>query len=156
MREYLTSILLVSAVTAVLSALPSEERVRRSVSFAMAVAVLAVTVLPLPSLLSGLRGGYSSVLDRLEEESLLGSEWLEEETLASVSDGLRDHLADRYRISADDIEVEAFGDLLDGTVILHTVKVTLSGGAQMADVIGMVKYIEENTGAECEVIYLEK
>ena len=85
-----------------------------------------------------------------------GSDWLEEETLASVSEGLRDHLSDRYRISREEIAVEVVGDLLDGTVILSTVRVTLTGRAQMADVIGMVKYIEENTGAECEVIYLEK
>lgn len=156
MREYLTTVLLVSAVTAILGVLPSEERIRKTVAFAMSLCVLSAVVLPLPALLSDVRLEYSSILDSLEGETLKGSEWLEEETLATVATGLSEHLCERYGVAEGELSVAVDGDLIDGTVILHRITLSLSGRAQMADAIGMKKYIEENTGAECEVIYLEK
>ena len=156
MREYLSSILLVSAVTAILGALPSEERVRRTVSFALSVTVLAAVVLPLPGLLTGLGGDLSAVIDSLDGEALGGGDWLEEETLATVADGLSEHLCERYSVGEGDLSVAVDGDVVDGVVILVRVTLSLAPRAQIANVPGLVRYIEENTGAECEVIYLEK
>ena len=156
MREYLVTILCVSAVTALLGILPSDEKMRKSVNFALSLILLSAVVLPLPSLLTDLPRDFSAYLEELESESLTGSEYLKKETLAAVCDGIADHLADRYGIPRGAISVTAEGDIVEETVILRRVILTLSPAAQAADVRGMIYYVEENTGAECEVIALEK
>lgn len=156
MREYLVTVLCVSAVTAVLGILPSDEKMKKSLHFALSLLLLAAVVLPLPSLLSDLPRDYSAYLDALESESIGGSAYLERETLAAVGEGIADHLADRYAIPRGAITAVAEGDIVEGTVILRRVILSLSPAAQTADVRGMIFYVEENTKADCEVIYLEK
>ena len=156
MREYLVTILCVSAVTAVLGILPSDEKMKKSVHFALSLVLLSAVVLPLPSLLSDLPRDYSAYLDELESESVTGGAYLERETLAAVGEGIADHLADRYGIPRGAIAASAEGNIVEGTVILRCVTLSLSPAAQTADVRGMIYYVEENTGAECEVIYLEE
>lgn len=156
MRDYLVTILFVSAATAVLGILPSDEKMKKAVSFALSLVLLSAVVLPLPALLSDLSRDYSSYLEELEGEIGSGSDYLERATLASVADGIADHLADRYGIPRGAITVVAEGDIVDNTVILTRVVLSLASAAQTADVRSMVYYVEENTGADCEVIYLEK
>lgn len=156
MREYLITVLCVSAVTAVLGILPSDEKMKKSVSFALSLVLLAAVVLPLPALLTDLPRDFSAYLEELEGEIASGSDYLEGETLAAVGDGIAAHLADRYGLARGAISAVVEGDIVDNTVILTRVEIALSPSAQAADVRGMVYYVEENTGADCEVIYLEK
>lgn len=155
MKEYLVTLLLVSAVTAVLGTLPGEEKMKRTVSFALSLGVLSAVVLPLPTLLAELPADYSSFLDHLEAGSLSGESYLEAETMAAVGEGMAAHLAEKYSLAREELAVEAEGDIVDGTVILRRVRLLLSGRAAAADVPAIVGYIEHNTGAECEVIYRE-
>ena len=156
MREYLVTVLLVSAVTAVLGILPSDAKMKRSVSFGLAIILLSAVVLPLPTLLSDLPRDYAGYLERLEGEIASGSDYLEAETLDAVGEGIAAHLADRYGIPLGAITARVEGDITDSTVILRRVILSLAPAAQTADVRGMIYYVEENTKAECEVIYLEE
>lgn len=156
MREYLVTVLLVSAVTAVLGILPSDAKMKRSVSFGLAIVLLAAVVLPLPGLLSDLPRDYSAYLERLEGEIASGSDYLEAATLDAVGEGIAAHLSDRYGIPRGAITARAEGEVIDNTVILRQVTLFLAPAAQTADVRGMIYYVKENTKAECEVVYLEE
>ena len=155
MRDYLVSLLLVSAVTAVLGLLPSEEKMRRTVGFVLSLAVLSAVALPLPALLSELPREYEGILDRLDGASAEGSDYLTAETLSAVAEGISAHLAERYGLPREEITAEAFGEIVGDTLILRRVTLTLGPRAAMADVPSIVKYIEANTAAECEVYYRE-
>lgn len=155
MREYLVTLLAVSAVTAILGILPGEEGMRRTVSFALSATVLAAVVLPLPTLLRDLPEDYAGILDRLEADRLSGDDYLREETLSAVGEGIRRHISEKYALSEGELSVTAEGDIVDGTVILRRVVLTVGGAAAAADLPAIVKYIKKNTGAECEVIYRE-
>lgn len=155
MKDYLVTILVVSAVTAVLGALPNEEKMKKTVSFALGLGVLSAVVLPLPTLLEELPSDYSALLDRLEVGSLSGEEYLKAETLSAVGDGMAAHLSERYGLFREEVAVAVEGEIVDGTVILRRVELALSGRAATADIPTIVQYIESNTGAECEVIFGE-
>ncbi len=153
MRDYLSTLLLVSAVTAVLSVLPSEGQVKKAAAFALSLAVLSAVVLPLPSLLSGGKGSLDGLLAELEGEAAAGSDWLESETLAATAEGIRQYLCEEYGLSPSEVTVTAEGDLIDNTVILTRVTLWLTGRAATADVPRIVRAMEKETGAECCVEY---
>ena len=67
MRDYLITLLLVSAVAAVLSLLRGEGATARGVSFALSLLVLSAVVLPLPDLLSRGADWYGDLSERWEE-----------------------------------------------------------------------------------------
>ena len=156
MQGYLLTVLTVSAVVAILGALPGEEKLRRPVSLVLSLAVMASVVIPLPALLSGLPRDYTDYLERLEVKSEVGSDYLEAETLTAVGEGIAAYLCEQYSLPARSITVEAEGDIADGTVILRRVRLYLAPGAGSADARSMIRDIRAETGAECEVIYLEE
>lgn len=156
MREYLVTLLVVSAATAILGLLPGDEKMRKAVGFALSLGVLSAVVLPLPTLLRSLPEDYSSILEQLDRGTAEGDGYFGELTLGTVGEGLADHLAERYGIDRKRISVTAEGDIVDGTVILRRVTVTLVGRAAAGDVPALVRYVEAETGADCEVVYLEE
>lgn len=156
MQGYLLTVLAVSAVVAILGVLPGDERLKRPVSLILSLAVMASVVIPLPALLSGLPQDYSAYLDRLEGESEVGSDYLEGETLAAVGEGIAAYLSDRYDLPAGGLTVTVEGDIVDSTVILRRVRLCLSPVAASADARSMIRDVKRETGAECEVIYLEE
>ena len=156
MKDYLSTLLLVSAITALLSALPSEGGAKRAVSFALSLAVLSAVVLPLPALLSGSREGLSEILDSLSGEAEEGSDWLEAETLLATAEGLKSYLCEEFGLRPAEVAVAVEGDLIDNTVILRRVTLSLTGRAAAADVPRLVRTVEAETGADCEVIYPEE
>lgn len=155
MKDYMTAILIVSAVTAVLGLLPTDERLRKSVSFALSLAVLGTVLLPLPTLL-GRIDGFSDILAELESEGEASADWLEGETLAATAEGIRRYLVEEYDLRESEIAVTVEGDLITGTVILRRVTLAVTGRAATADIPRIVKALEADTGAECEVIYPER
>ena len=155
MQEYLTSLLAVSAVTAVLSLLSGEGAAKKGVTLALSLILLSTVILPLPGLLSKIPDEYGALLDRLEGEYPDAEGYWQAATMAAVEEGIARHLCERYGLAGDALSVSAHGDIVDGTVILHRVTLSVSGGAWAADLPGIVRYVEENTGAECEVIYRE-
>ena len=156
MQGYLLTVLTVSAVVAILGALPGEEKLRRPVSLVLSLAVMASVVLPLPALLSGLPQDYTGYLERLESESEAGGDYLEAATVAAVGEGIAAYLCERYSLPTHSITVTAEGDIVDGTVILRRVRLCLGPEASTADARSMIRDIRAETGAECEVIYLEE
>lgn len=155
MREYLMTLLVVSAVTAILGMLPGEEGMRRTVSFALSLTVLSAVVLPLPTLLRQLPSDYEEILDRLESDRTEGGDYLREETLSAVGEGIQRHISEKYALPEGELSVAVFGDIVDDTVILRRVTLTVGPRAAAADMPSIVAYIKKNTGAECEVIYRE-
>ncbi len=155
MKDYLTAILIVSAVTAVLGILPTDERLRKTVSFALSLTVLGAVLLPLPTLL-GRMEGFSDILSELESEGEASTDWLEGETLAATAEGIRRYLIEEYDLADSEIAVTVEGDLISGTVILRRITLSVTGRAAAADIPGIVRALESDTGAECEVIYPER
>ena len=156
MKDYLVTLLVVSAATAVLSLLPSDEKMKKTVSFALSLGVLSALILPLPALLERLPSDYSSLLSELDGSMQEGDGYLKEVTLSAVGEGIAAHLSERYGIKGESISVTAEGDIVDETVILRHVTVYLTGHAAAADVPALVRYVEAETGADCEVVYLEE
>ncbi len=156
MQGYLAGILAVSAVTALLGLLPSDERIRKTVSFALSLAVLSAIVLPLPKLLRELPSDYSSLLERLDGEAAAGEDYLKGETLSAVGAGIAAYLSEEIGLPRSEITVLPEGDIVGDTLILRRVTLVLGRRAAAADVPRMVRAVEENTGAECEVRYLEE
>ena len=150
------TVLTVSAVVAILGVLPGDERMKRPVSLVLSLAVLAAVVIPLPTLLSAMPRDYDAILDHLEGESAAGSDYLEGATLAAIGDGIATYLSERYDLPAGALTVYAEGDVIDDTVILRRVQIALSPAAKTADARSMIAEVKAETGAECEVIYLEK
>ncbi len=156
MRDYLVTLLVVSAATAVLSLLPADEKMKKTVSFALSLAVLSAVVLPLPTLLERLPSDYSSLLAELEGGAAEGEGYLEKTTLLAVGEGMGAHLSERYGIKRELLSVAVEGEIVDSTVIVRRVTLMLRGSAAAADVPSLIRYVEAETGAECEVIYLEE
>ena len=150
------TVLAVSAVVAILGVLPGDEKMRRPLSFVLALAVLSAVVIPLPALLSDIPHDYAAYLERLEDSSAVGDGYLEGETFAAVGEGIATYLSGRYDLPAGGVQVDVEGDMIDGTVILRRVRLYLSPAASTADARSMVAEVRAETGAECEVIYLEK
>lgn len=153
MRDYLITLLLVSAVAAVLSLLRGEGATARGVSFALSLLVLSAVVLPLPDLLSRGADWYGDLSERWEEAIPSDEAYWQGVTVEAVGVGIGRHLCERYGLAEAEVSVQVLGDVVEGTVILRHVSLTLSGRAVTADVPAIIRYIEENTGAECEVIY---
>ncbi len=155
MKDYLTSLLLVSAITAVLGILPTEERLRKTVSFALSLSVLGAILFPLPALL-GEMDGFRDILEELESEGEAATDWLESETLAATAEGIRRYLIDEYDLREEEITVTVEGNCVDSTVILRRITLGVTGRAATADLPRIVRALEADTGAECEVIYPER
>ena len=117
---------------------------------------MASVVLPLPALISGLPEDYTAYLERLEGESAAGGDYLEAATLSAVGEGIAAYLRERYALPLGSITATAEGDIVDGTVILRRVRLCLTPEAATADARSMIREIRAETGAECEVIYLEE
>lgn len=153
MKEYLMSLVSVSAVCAIASYLvpDREEKLKKGVGLALALAVLFTAVYPLPgaaeaaSRLLDSSGGIfdTSVTDH-------SSEWLDGVTSDAVGEGIRRDVMREFGLK-DGVSVVA--DVSYGSEItVKRVTVKLSGIAIFADGLAIERYIESNYCAECEVL----
>ena len=117
--------------------------------FILSLALLSCLVFPLTDLSSGdlsFEGDFSYG----EEE---GEAIREERLIEEVAKGIERAICERFSLKESEIGVTVKADVIDNTVLVRHLTLSLSGGAVIADLPSIRRYITDNTGAECEVIY---
>lgn len=149
MASYFETLLLISGACAVLSLLSPKGKSGKGVQFVLSLALLSCLVFPISGLFDGdlsLQGGFP--YEKEEGEAL----W-EERLIKEVEKGIKASIAERFSLKEKEFEVKIKADVVDNTVLVRHLTLSLSGGAVTANVPSILRYIAENTGAECEVIY---
>ncbi len=149
MKEYLTSVVAVILVSSVLSCITPDGKSKKTLSFAMAVCVLAVIVIPVKGI--GLGDGLYSIFDGNINNEQINDGYFDESVKKSIEKGIAVSLSEKFEISNDSIEVFAETDIIGEEIIIKRVTVNLKGSGISADSPSIIRYIEENCGAECEV-----
>ena len=156
MKSYLESILTVLLVGSLSSVLMPEGEGRRFVRFALSILVLAAVMSPFRTG-EVVRFLSSYTPNAFEEQVKEGEAYLLEREEKAIEEGLSSSLAERYGLSHSlialdaDCVAEKVGE--GRTVRVSFVRLHLYGRACMADVPSMVKTIQSELSAECEVIY---
>lgn len=157
LKDYLVSIILVSAITAIASAvLPDGKgRLREQVDFVLAIALLAVIILPIAHLGSlsdsvgeSLLGIFESDTEYTEEES----KWLTAKREEAFEEAICNATADKFGFRCDEVTVDGSLALSDGKLYVTSLSVGLSGLAAMGDGKAVGKYLSSLCGVECEVM----
>ena len=158
MKDYFVSIILVSAVTAIASAVLPEGkgRLREQADFVFAVALLAVIILPITQL-GSVVGGISDSLSQIFESDVkyeegAESEWLSSKREEAFEEALRNATANKFGFSSDEVTVDGSLSLLDGKIYVTSLSVGLSGVAATGDNKMVKKYLSGLCGVECEVV----
>lgn len=154
MKEYLSSLVLVAAVSTLATLLMPEEegRTRRAIEFGLALVVLLAILGPVVDLV---RGGLSP--DGWlppPEETPVPSYTPEMLALAeeAVAAGAVADIAARCRIPAQCLAARATLTLDAGELRLASLTLTVTGEGRLADLLAVEKYVEDTYAAECEVI----
>ncbi len=149
MTSYFETLLLVSGACALLSLLSPKGKSGKGVQFILSLSLLSCLVFPLTDLSSGdlsFEGNFSYG----EEE---GEALREERLIEAVAKGIERAICERFSLKESEIGVTVKADVIDNTVLVRHLTLSLSGGAVIADLPSIRRYITDNTGAECEVIY---
>lgn len=147
MREYLTSLVIVCAMCAVMQMLtPDGSSISHGMSFAMAVVILFVVVLPIPSLLSEARDSLRDIELPRADGTFDGVAWVESVSEEAIERALATAIEEEFDIRG--VRVDA---TLEESAVTKT-EVVLTGASAFADGKGIKKYVEESLGCVCEVI----
>ena len=149
MTSYFETLLLVSGACAVLSLFSPKGKSGKGVQFVLSLVLLFCLISPLSGLLDG-ELSFKGDFPYQEEE---GEKIWEERLIREVERGIKASLAERFSLKESDFEVKIRADIVDRTVLVRHLTLSLSKGAVAADIPSVRRYITENTGAECEVIY---
>lgn len=157
MREYALSVIMVSLLCAVVSALSPEGKMKKSVSFSLSLVLLCVLISPLFDALGDIKEigrDFFQNTDISSGEDVINSDF-EKKTERAVCDGLIIALGDKFGIGKDDVEAECKLRIIGSEVIFEKVEITLLGRAVFSDIHKIKEYIEDSLGCECEVYLLE-
>ena len=153
MKEYLTSLLLVTAVATLATLLIPEEdgKLRRLIEFGLALLVLTAVLRPLSNLRE-----FPLPENIFSDIENTGTGELPPETLQSMGEGIargieRD-LAARYRIPADCIRATVTPVLQEGELKVAHLQLSFRGAALACDLLAVEEYAKTTYGGECEVI----
>lgn len=149
MASYFETLLLVSAASAVLSLLIPKGKCGKGVQFILSLSLLACLVFPL----SDLSFGDLSYKDDFFYEKEEGEKILEERLKGEVAKGIKASVCEKFSLKESEIEVTVKADIIDNTVFVRQLTLSLSGSARTCDLPSVRRYITDNTGAECEVVY---
>ncbi len=149
MASYFETLLLVSAATAVLSLLAPRGKSGKGVQLILSLALLSCLILPLGELsLDGL-----SVKGDLSYGKEEGEAVLEESLKRELENGIRAAVCERFSLKESEVGVSIRTDTVDNVILVRHLTLSLSGAASLCDLPSVVRYITDNTGAECEVVY---
>lgn len=161
MKSYVISIIIVAAVTAIASAIlpDGKGRLREQVDFALALAIIAVVILPIGRLgelgadiSKTLAGVFDSDVTYTDGEE---AEWLMSKREEAFERAICDELSGRFGFPDDDVTVDGRLSLSEGEIHVTSLRVTLSGLAATGDNKAVKKYLSELCGVECEVVIYE-
>lgn len=154
MKEYLASLVLVSAVATLAGLfLPSGDgRTRRAIEFGIGLLVLTVILQPLSSLKELAFSGeniFSSVAEGEGGTNLSPESW--EQIGEGIARGVERDIASRYRIPEECIEATVIPALAENELKISHLTLSFCGAALTADLLAIQRYAEATYGAECEV-----
>ena len=150
MSQYLTSLVLVSALVGICSYISYGEKEEKAAKGAMALILVCVTVAPLVSLVS------SAVTDRfytygenMPELSIEDTDFAENAEEA-FSRGIKSFLNEEFFVEESDLEVLIFG--FDSREMkAEKIKIILKGKAAISDNRAIAEKINEMNIGKCEV-----
>ena len=154
MKEYLTSLVLVSAVATLAGLfIPDKDtRTRRLVEFGLGLLVLTVVLQPLSSLKELSFAGqniFSPIRGTGDAAGISPESW--EEIGEGIARGVERDIASRYRIPTDCIHASVTPVIVENELKIGALSLTFCGAALTADLLAIERYAEEAYGAECEV-----
>ena len=162
MKSYVISIILVSAVTAVVSAIApdGEGRLREQIDFVLAIAIIAVIIAPVGRI-GDIGADVSETLSGIfafDAVDLDGgdAEWLMSRREEAFERAIGGDLAGRFGFPSEDVTVEGSLALSDGELHVTSLRVVLSGLAATSDNKAIKKYLSELCGVECEVVLYQQ
>ena len=158
MKDYLISVMLVAAVTAIASVILPEGkgRLREQADFIFAVALLSVIILPIAHLglaSDGIGESLSQIFDSdVKYEDAEESEWLATKREEAFEEAIRLATAEKFGFDSDEVTVDGSLFLSEGKLYVSSLSVGLSGVAATGDNKNVKKYLSKLCGVDCEVL----
>lgn len=160
MKEYVTVLFAVCAVSAVVRAVAPDGGMKKYVSALCMLCVCAAVVYPAAELISELCANadlsdiFGYVADGAEEEyGQIYSAYIAEKNVAAACDSLGTELCGLIGADENALEVKLYTELEDDALSVISADVTLGLGALDADPDVIKQYIAERVGCECRIIY---
>lgn len=149
MASYFETLLLVSAASATLSLLAPRGKCGKGVHFILSLTLLSCLVFPLSDLSLGNLSFEGDFSYGKEEGEAIFEERLKQE----VAQGIEVSICEKFSLKESEVEVTIKADIIDNVVLVRHLTLSLSGGAALCDTPSVRRYVTDNTGAECEVVY---
>lgn len=150
MSQYLTSLILVSALVGICSYISYGEREEKAAKGIMALILVCVTVSPLVSLVSSaVTDGFYLNGENIPEIPIGDTDFAENAEEA-FSRGIKSFLKEEFSVADGDSEVLLFGfDSIE--MKAEKIKIILKGKAALADNRAITEKINEMNIGKCEV-----
>jgi len=156
-KDYVISVILVSAVCAIVSAIlpDGRGRLREPLDFVLAIAILTVIILPFGragELFDGLSDTLSGIFDSDGVHVEDDGGWLMSKREEALEAALADEVAERFELRREEVTVEGSLSLSEDKIYVESLSVALSGLSATGDYRAIGKYLSEVCGVECEVV----
>ena len=158
MKEYLVSAIAVAAICAVVDMISPDGKMKKSVSFALSLAVTLALVSPLSFSLSGIKEKSEAFISEVESayDTSYSDTSLEYTTSEAANEGIKKAISEKFGIDKVNIETKCALDIIGEAVIFEKVEIYLYGKGIFADTAGIKKYVSDSLGCECEVKLLDR
>lgn len=157
MRTYLSTLLGVSVVSAVVRAISPEGAMKKYIEVFCSICVISALISPVAAYISEL-DGIEDILDfEVEYESSnydeIYNEYLLDTNTADACRALENELSTLLGTDTESIKVSLDVSREGDEVSVNCVNVTLGVGAIAADPEQIKNYVQERVGCECQIIY---
>ncbi len=156
MKHYLYSIVTVSVASSLFRALcPGNGSLKKYFSFLTSAVLLCATVLPISSLVDGIRAGAglfsSTVQTEPQDFQAVWAEHLSDKTKEETDRAVKVHICEKFGISEKNVSVDCSFSEEDGGLRLTAIDITLHSGALLKNPRQIESYAEEIFGIPCNV-----
>lgn len=157
MKEYLVSAIAILAICAIVDNISPDGKMKKSVSFALSLAVTLALISPLACAFSELREKSENFIYEMESayDGAFENSTLEYTTSEAANEGIKAAVAEKFGIDRSNLEAKCKLNIIGESVIFEKVEILLSGKGIFADTVGIKKYVSDSLGCECEVRLLE-
>lgn len=159
--EYLSTLIFMSVIVSLITALLPDtlsDSLRSSVSTLLALSMVCAVVIPLASVVSRAVEETESSFGEITLPEIEGGDLdglygeLQKESERAINEALRAGLAEELEVAHEDVSVSSRVSAEDGEVILHSVRVYISGRAIFCDPERIIEFVGRYTDAECIVV----
>ena len=151
MADYIISVVVLCGVLGLVGYLAYPSVSERTLRFASSVLIIYTVILPALSFVSGLGTEISDIIENIREESSLrGDEDYVTVAEEAICQGIREAIASKFNMSAENIEVKISGFDFESMRAEH-IRVLLKGSSVIGDYRKIEEYTESLGLGECEV-----